>query len=126
MKSGAEKQVVGAVWAVGRMPHQGSMGLDWLCMFMPRALAVCKLQEQNWSVTNVTPGNMHFWHGGLIASVCVLSSEVFTSGTLKDCSETNQKAGKCLRIEVVGVPSFKLAKKKFKILVVDGKYLLQD
>lgn len=54
-----------------------------------------------------------------------LWSTVFTSDTLKDCSETNQKAGKRLQIEVVGVPSFKHAKKKFKILVVDGKYLLQ-
>lgn len=76
MKSGVEKQAVGAVCDVGRTPHQGSMGLNWVCWFMSRALAGCQLQEQNWSETNVTPGIMHFWHGGLISSVHVLSSEV--------------------------------------------------
>lgn len=75
MKAGAEQQVAGAVCAMGSMLHQGEVGLNWICWFTSKALAGCQLQEQNWSETNVTPGNTHFWHGGLISSVCVLSSE---------------------------------------------------
>lgn len=59
----------------GENASPGVNGLKLDMLVRVQGISWVSTPEQNWSETNVTPGIMHFWHGGLISSVCVLSSE---------------------------------------------------